>query len=94
MANPGVWPARPKALTKTQKPTAPCNIDLNENKGNILPNRTHTVKPKSSKQTKLGSFYLISYVVDKQFTHTIEADAMGKEVESLQKKLKQLQKSK
>ena len=93
MANPGVQPACPKALTKTQKPTAPYNIDLNENEGNILPNWTCTVKLKSSKQTELGSFYLISHVVDKQFTCTIEADAMGKEVESLQKKLKQLQKS-
>lgn len=82
-----------KPLHKPCRNTAPHDINLDEDEENILPEWTHTNKPKSMMQTDIGNLSLL-FTPFYQLMSIPDLDVMQKEMAAMQKKYKQLQKSK
>jgi hypothetical protein len=83
--------SKPSAVSRT-KATAPRNIDLDENEENIIPERTRTDRPRSTKQAQMGKLSHIA--MSSLLSLVLDQEALDKEMATLSKRLKAYQKTK
>ena len=83
--------SKPSAMSHT-KVIASCNIDLDENEENIIPEQTRTDCPCSTKQAQMGK---LSHIATSSLPSLVlDQEALDKEMATLSKRLKVYQKTK